>query len=235
MDILQWLIGKKCKKVQSFGSLSHFIAKNAPVNSPDYCIDGCPEGERCPYNAVKIYFDDKRNDWFRSACTKEANPTDEQVEQALRTTQYGKCAYKCDNDVVDHQTINMLFDDEITVTFTMNAFNKGGRFIHIMGTKGELRAALDGESPITLYDFESKHTSEIALTAGDGISHGHGGGDEGLIHSLYEFLRGTYTGNSISDIATSVDSHMIAFAAELARTTETIVDLDEYISGFVKS
>ena len=140
MDILQWLIGKKCKKVQSFGALSYFKEENAPKDAPDYCIQGCPKADTCPYNAVRLYLDDKENDWFRTTSTREANPTDEMVETALRTTQYGKCVFKCDNDVVDHQTVNMIFEDDITVTFTMNAFNKGGRFIHIMEQKGIARS-----------------------------------------------------------------------------------------------
>ena len=30
LDILQWLLGKKCKKVQSFGTLTYFVKENAP-------------------------------------------------------------------------------------------------------------------------------------------------------------------------------------------------------------
>ena len=33
----------------------------------------------------------------------------------------------------------MLFEDDITATFSMNTFNRGGRFTNIYGTKGELR------------------------------------------------------------------------------------------------
>jgi len=228
MDILQWLIGKKCKKVQSFGSLSYFVKDNAPKNSPEYCIEGCPIGDTCPYNAVKLYLDDKQNDWFRTSCAREAAPTDEQVERAIRTTQYGKCVYKCDNNVVDHQTVNMLFEDGVTVTFSMNAFNKGGRFIHIMGTKGELRAALSGDSPITVYDFESKSTKEYSMYGVDGIGGGHGGGDNGIINTLYEYLTGQYKGFSVSGITTSVENHLIVFAAEESRANHTVVDLDEF-------
>ena len=47
MDILQWLIGKKCKKVQSFGTLSYFKRENAPEGSPEYCIEGCPAADTC--------------------------------------------------------------------------------------------------------------------------------------------------------------------------------------------
>ncbi len=228
LDILQWLIGKKCEKVQSFGSLRYFKRENAPENAPEYCIEGCPNKEKCPYDAVKLYLDDKKNDWFRTTCAREANPTDEMIEKALRTTQYGKCVYKCDNDVVDHQTVNMLFEDDVTVTFTMCAFNKGGRFIHIMGTKGELRAAMDASSPITIFDFETRKTEEIPMIALDGISGGHGGGDEGIIYSLYEYLQGVYEGNSISDIDISVENHLTVFAAERARAEMSVVDMGEY-------
>lgn len=148
----------------------------------------------------------------------------------MRTTQYGKCVFKCDNDVVDHETVNMLFEDDITVTFTMNAFNKGGRFIHIMGTKGELRASMSSlDEPITLYDFETKKTEEILTFGKDGLVNGHGGGDEGNVNSLYEYLNGEYNGFSISDIRTSVNNHFIVFAAEESRKSGRVVDLEEYM------
>lgn len=232
LDILQWLIGKKCKKVQSFGNLTYFKEKNAPEGAPDYCIQGCPSGDICPYNAVKIYLDDKDNDWFRTTCAREVDPTDEMVEKALRTTQYGKCVFKCDNDVVDHQTVNMLFEDDVTVTFTMNAFNRGGRYIHIMGTKGELRATTKGNAPITVYDFETKTTKEIPVVSGDGIKHGHGGGDTGIVETLYQYMNGEYKGFSASDIQISVDNHMLVFAAEEARQTGNVVDMEEYLRRF---
>ncbi len=232
MDILQWLIGKRCKKVQSFGSISYFNRKNAPEGAPERCIDGCPHGETCLYNAVKLYYDNKKNDWFRDACTGTRLPSDEQVEHALRTTQYGKCVFQCDNDVVDHQTVNLLFEDDITVTFTMNAFNRGGRYIHIMGTKGELRGALDYQQlPITIYDFATRQITEYATTGKDGLLNGHGGGDQGIIEALYDYLTDSYTGFAVSDVRTSVDNHHIVFAAEQSRHTGHVVDLDEYMAS----
>ncbi len=229
LDILQWLIGKKCKSIQSFGSLRHFKAENAPKGAPERCIDGCPAADTCPYNAVKLYLDDKENTWFRTTCTREANPTDEMVEHSLRTTQYGKCVYKCDNDVVDHQTVNMLFEDEITVTFTMCAFNEGGRHIHIMGTRGELHGSMDKDASIRVYSFETRETKEIPMVAMDGIKGGHGGGDTGIVHSLYAYLNGAYNGRAVSDITTSAQNHLLVFAAEKSRHTHQIVDMDEYI------
>ena len=229
IDILQWLLGKQCKKVQSFGTLSYFNKNNAPEGAPEYCIEGCPVGETCPYNAVNLYLNDKKNDWFRTTCTREADPTDGMVEKAIRTTQYGKCVYKCDNDVVDHQTVNLLFEDDITVTFTMNAFNKGGRFIHIFGTHGEVHASIDGDKPIEIYYFETKQTEQIPMSGKDGVTGGHGGGDEGIVKTLHEYLCGEYTGKSVSTITDSCNNHLIVFAAEQSRKNSTVVDMAKYI------
>lgn len=232
IDILQWLLGKKCVKVQSFGTLSYFNEKNAPEGAPERCIDGCPVAETCPYNSVKLYLDDKENDWFRGAATREVKPSDEMVEKALRETLYGKCVYRCDNDVVDHQVVNMLFEDDITVTFSMNAFNKGGRFIHIMGTEGEVRAAIDGNNPIKVFNFKTRQEEEIPYSGVDGIAGGHGGGDAGIVNTLYSYIIGEYNGNAVPTIEESCYNHLVVFAAEESRATNTVVDVEKYIESF---
>ncbi len=233
MDILQWLLDKKCTRVQSFGGIYYFKRANAPEGSPDYCIQGCLVGETCPYNAVKLYLvdnHDAQSEWFRTTCTREANPTDEMVKRAISTTQYGKCVFKCDNTVVDHQTVNLEFEGGTTATFTMNAFNRGGRFFHIMGTKGEIHADMSGENkPIRVYNFETKETTECLATGKDGITGGHGGGDEGIMSALYHAVCGDYAGTALSDISVSVANHLIVFAAEKARKEGIVVDFDAYI------
>ena len=130
---------------------------------------------------------------------------------------------------MDHQTVNMLFEDDITVTFTMNAFNKGGRFIHIMGTLGELRAALDENTPITYFDFAKFKTETIPLVGKDGIAGGHGGGDTGIMLDLYDYFTGNYSGVSIPTIEESTYNHMLVFATEHARKTNTVVDVQKFI------
>ena len=233
MDILQWLLGKKCKKVQSFGSLSYFTEANAPEGAPKRCIEGCPAGETCPYNAVKLYLENESN-WFRSAATKLVKSSDEDVKKSLIESNYGKCVFHSNNDVVDHQTVNMLFEDDVTVTFTMNAFNSGGRYINIYGTKGEIRAALKGDCPIKIYDPVTKETEEIPCNATDGILGGHGGGDAGIIVALYDYMTDNYDGCAIPTINESCYNHLITFAAEHARKTGTIVDVDEFINNLKK-
>ncbi len=232
IDILQWLVGKECAKIHSFGSLTYFCAENAPEGAPARCIEGCPHADTCPYNAVKLYYDDKKNNWFRSAATGTVVPTDEQVEAAMYNTDYGKCIFKCDNDVVDHQVVNMEFEDGATISFTMNAFNRGGRYIRIFGTAGELRAYMS-DSEITVYTFENKKTEKIpVVTIGEEITSGHGGGDSGIVNALYALLTDTYTGNNVANITESVKNHLLVFAAEESRHNDTVVKIKDYMEGY---
>ena len=225
LDLIQWLMNKKCTSIQSFGALSYFVRKNAPENSPEYCIQGCPEADTCPYNAVKLYLQDKSNTWFRTTATKKVNPTDEDVLAAITNTQYGKCVYKCDNDVVDHQTVNMEFEDHSTAVFTMSAFNKGGRRTHIMGTKGEMICDFEADE-IILYQFENReevllHPAEEPV---DGtLVGGHGGGDTGIVHALYDYLAGNKSACEVSEIGISCENHQLAFAAEKSRHENMVV------------
>ncbi len=231
LDLLPWLLGKKCEKIQSFGSLTYFTKKDAPAGAPERCIDGCPHGETCPYNAVKLYLDDKDNYWFRSTSTMCQEPTDADVEAALRNTQYGKCVYQCDNDVVDHQIVNFLFEGGATATFSMCAFNKGGRYIHVMGTKGELHASLEEDGSIKVYDFLTKEESVIPMHALDGVVGGHGGGDAGIVNAVYEYLANGVQSKSIPLIEESCHNHILVFAAEESRLSGKVVDIEEFIQA----
>lgn len=227
-DLIQWLIGKSCKKVQSFGSLTYFTKENKPAGAPARCTDGCPHADTCFYNAIKLYYDDKNNTWFRSVIANTVtNPSDEAVMEALRTGPYGRCVYDCDNDVVDHQIVNMEFEDMTTASLSMNAFNKGGRFIRIFGTEGEITM---GEGKwFDVYSFADRQTTQVPIdTIGNSISSSHGGGDVGIMIDAVNYFGNGIASPSVCDIRMSYLSHLIAFAAEESRLTGTVVDLEEY-------
>ena len=229
MDILQWLLGSRCVHVQSFGARTHFRPENRPEGAPDRCIEGCPHGESCYYNAVKLYLDDKENLWFRRTAAQTIDmPTDEQIVEALKTGWYGRCVYACDNDVVDHQVVNMQFDDGCTVSFTINAFNEGGRGIRIFGTKGEL-AYEPGAKNLRIFSFATRQWEEIPLTNfGHDINSGHGGGDTGIMEDLLALLRGETPSKSVCEVRTSYENHLIGFAAEKARLENSVVSLEAF-------
>lgn len=233
MDILQWLIGKKCTRVHSFGSLGHFNKANMPEGAPYRCIEGCPHAESCPYDAVRTYLKEKER---AKHATGVFEPTDEDIVKALKESPYGVCVYQSDNDVVDHQTVNLEFEGGAVVSFTMSAFNKGGRFIRIMGTKGEATAYMN-EDKIQVYDFMTRETTYVPILnaeLNETIFGGHGGGDKGIVQAFVELMDGTYVGNSLSDGVTCAENHLMAFAAEESRVTGKVIDMKEYIESFRK-
>lgn len=237
LDILQWILDEPCEKIQSFGKLTYFTPQYAPEGAPKRCIDGgCPIEETCPYNCRKLYYESKDNSWFRPACTKGiANgkiPTDEDVMTALKTTDFGLCVFHANNDVVDHQTVNMQFKSGANVTLSMNAFNQGGRYIRIFGTKGELFAYMNAEN-IDVYTFENKKRAEIPVHSKDeSILSGHGGGDAGLVYELYDYLSGNYKGYCAADINISVKNHLVGFAAEKSRREDTVESIDQFFNSY---
>ena len=220
MDILLWLTGKHLKKVSSFGSLRHFRAENAPVGSPERCIEGCPAQDECPYDAVRFYlnrYETRGDSWPVNVVAPD--PTEGKLLKALREGPYGRCVYKCDNDVVDHQVVLMELEDGLTVDFTMCAFTAhGGRQIRIMGTRGELVGDMEAET-IRVMPFIGEEELIDVRTLSDDFS-GHGGGDGRLVTSFLDLLQGTEKLDpALSSIDRSVESHVAAFAAEQSRVS----------------
>ena len=238
LDILQWLLGKNCIKIQSFGSLTHFRPENAPEGAPERCLDGCPYEKSCPYHAYEVYVRRVTGIASPRHTTRMANPTDEDIVNTINTTQIGKCVYKCDNDVVDHQIVNMEFEGGTTVSMTMSAFTKGGRRTHIMGTKGELWARMSNkETPFEFFDFATREMRFLDVKldiAGDSITSGHGGGDGGIVNALYRYVTDELTAEEVSEIGISVKNHMLVFAAEESRHTDRVVSVPDYSAKYIK-
>ena len=220
MDILRWLAGERCLKVQSFGSLDYFRPDRAPAGAAERCLDGCACKAACPYDAEKIYLTaphsglrTKGPGWPCNVLCDE--PTEERIYEALRTGPYGRCVFHCDNDVVDHQTVNLEFANNIHATFTMTAFTDTcRRTIHVTGTLGEIIGDMEAQT-LRLRRF-GQPEEVIDLRTGDGEFAGHGGGDMGLIADFCALLSGEKA-ESLTDVSVSVESHAMALAAEQSR------------------
>lgn len=226
MDMLQWLIGSECEKVSSFGELSYFNEENAPDGSTERCTDGCEVEGSCPYSAIKWYYNEKKT-WPHSISHQS---TLEARWKAITEGPYGRCVYRCDNDVVDHQVVNLRFAGGATVAFTMTAFSEHEtRSIKIMGTKGELRA-IGTKNEIEIQQFGG----EKHIVYPQRVEGGHGGADVLLMRDLIKQLQSGDKEGKTSG-AVSAKNHLIAFAAEESRLNERTIDMKSYVEGLTKS
>ena len=226
LDILLWLIGKHCTRVAAFGTLSYFREENAPEGSADRCLD-CPVAKDCRFDAWQAYLP-MLGQWPADVVCQE--PTEDALRNALETGPYGRCVYRCDNNVCDHMSILLEFEEGITATFSLTAQTSDvHRDIHIMCEHGEIHGdELDGSIKITHFR-RNRAEAEKSRTLSSNIKYesGHGGGDDGIMEDFTAGLQ-QQCADSRSSISRSVESHLMACAIEQARLTGTVVEMEKF-------
>jgi predicted dehydrogenase len=225
LDWLRHVVGRPAVTVSSSGGLRHFTAANRPAGAAGRCLD-CAVEPDCPYSAPRLYLgfldEPKRRRWPLPVLTTDL--TEQGVRRALRDGPYGRCVYACDNDVADHQVVTIEFGGGVTATLTMSAFTPyGRRRTRIMGSRGFLEG--DGHQ-VTVTDFVTGRAEPVPVDGPAEEGGGHGGGDFGVIGAF----AGAVASGDRSLIRTgpreSLDSHLMAFAAERSRLTGAPVRLD---------
>lgn len=221
MDLLQWLLDRRCERVCSFGSLSYFRPDQAPEGAALRCLDGCTCKGECPYDAEKIYITNRytgvRDNGGIWPCTAVTiDPTEENLYEALRTGPYGRCVFHCDNDVVDHQVVSLQFEGGATADFTMCAFTRSpGRRIRVMGTLGLLEGC--AETGIVEVTPFGKATETLDVSSRISGQQGHAGGDFPLVDNTISMLLEQDQRKNLTSIDASVHSHVMAMAVEESR------------------
>ncbi|MDQ6422416.1 Gfo/Idh/MocA family oxidoreductase [Paenibacillus sp. LHD-117] len=227
LDLISWLMQQPCTGVSSFGSLLHFRAENAPDGSAERCIDGCAVERDCAFSALKQYLQQPSREWARYMTD---DLSQEGILKALKEGPFGRCVYRCDNNVVDHQVVNMAFANGASASFIMTGHTESGtRRVQIMGTGGEILGDMDKGS-FTLFRHATGERVEIRCNVeGDG----HGGGDERMVSAFLQGVRGfdRNPAQGLTSATASLQSHLIAFAAEHSRLNDglavRIADLRE--------
>lgn len=222
LDIITYLMDKKCKSVVSKGNLMYFTKENAPEGAPEYCLDNCPHEKTCQYFAPALYLKQITNvTWPSEVISVDTSFTSRY--EALKKGPYGRCVYRCDNDMVDHQSAIFEMEDGSTATFNMIGFSSENiRTIRIFGTKGDIRAH-QGKNEIEIYDFLTgkKELVEIDKSI---IGSSHGGGDERLLEDFLDAVSGKPSKVKTSGYK-SLQSHLMAFAAEKSRKEGRAVEI----------
>jgi predicted dehydrogenase len=222
LDILRWMIGKESRSIHAFGELTWFTSDNAPAGSTPRCMDGCAVEETCPYSALRIYRRDRQWLYVFDLPDDEAD-WDDAIVEYLRTTDYGRCVYRMDNDQCDHYVTNILFDGGVTASFSMEAFTPfGGRRTRVMGSMGYIEGDM---AQMTIADFRTRERTVIesrVLDVDQYAGSGHGGGDWRLLASWVEAVATQDASLLSSAIDVSIESHLMGFAAERSRRRGTV-------------
>lgn len=219
LDLLQYYAKSRCKSISSVGDLTFFTPENAPKGAAKRCTE-CALIETCPYSAKRIYIDTWKKEgclptvWPHNQITTAYPITEEALYKALREGPYGRCAFACDNDAVDHQLTQMTFENGVKAELIMTAFTaKGGRIYKFFGTLGEL-VLNEEEDSITVKPFGGEVTVIPIKPLIEG-GYGHGGGDSGLIHQLYDILSDKVANET--SLEASIESHLMGICAEKSR------------------
>jgi len=222
MDILTWLVNSNAKRISSYGDLTYFKEENAPMDSSDRCLT-CKAAEECRFDVRKAYLP-VIGQWPATVIGQDQ--TEEGLLKALETSPYGRCVYRCDNDVCDNQVSLIEFENGVTVSFNLSGFtNRMCRTIKIMCENGEIRGD-DGLNIIEVTHFASNAVGgyEQRVIHPGSVEGGHGGGDTGLMEDFLDMLERKGE-DSRSSIDRSVESHIMAYAAEEARVTGKTIEI----------
>lgn len=238
LDLITWMkSGCAPARVSSSGGNFQFRADRTPAGAGTRCLVDCPIEADCLYSARKHYLDhpERWSQYVWANLEHLENPTMEDKIASLKgDNPYGRCVWKCDNDVVDHQSIAIEFSDGCTATLNMvGGSARPSRTLHLIGTEGEIegrfedsRYAVRHIDPRPGHEF-SERIVDLNIT-GDmsGARGGHGGGDLRLVADFLRILRGEEPSLSSTSLDDSIAGHLIGFAADRSRVLHTVEQID---------
>ena len=229
LDIIAWFMsGMKPTRVSSFGSLMHFRPEKAPEGAGKRCLVDCQIESECPYSAMKNYIEQDHWGWYawRSIQHLGSNPTKEQKIESLKTDNpFGRCVWHCDNDVVDHQSVVIEFENGMTATHNMTGgCSKPSRHIHLIGTKGEIQGCMEDGYFMVRHPDPRKGKVYVEERVDIHVSNDmHGGGDLRLVSDFVSLMKGHQPSISTTSLQDSINGHLIGFAADRANIENHVI------------
>ena len=247
LDLVTWFAGARAARISSFGSLAFFHKGNAPKGAPERCMDGCPVFDRCEFNAYKQFVkpgkpdipfslltgmslgaltDWARNPRFRTLASVIVHDISRESRmKALEETVNGRCVFRSDNDMVDRQTVSIEYENGVVASFSLSGFSVlWERTLNLHGTKGEIRSAdFSGRLELRTFNPGRVHRERIRY-------HGivHGGGDEVILVKFAEAVQQRNPERILASAKNCLESHLVCFAAEEARVSGKVVDMEAF-------
>jgi hypothetical protein len=225
LDIIKWVINKSSKQIVAMGDLKWFRKENAPAGSTARCTDGCKVERECPYSAIKQYYE-KRERTAVLDLPEDKSKHAEVIMERLKTTNYGRCVYRMENDQPDHYITSIRFADNVTASFSMEAFTSyHDRRTRIMGAMGDMVGDM---TELVITDFRTGKQTKLVPKAEDVEGYknsGHGGGDWLLARDFVQAVAHQDSKMLTSTIDESIESHIMGFMAEESRKKNSVMNI----------
>jgi predicted dehydrogenase len=218
LDLIRWWADAPWTAASSWGELTYFNEAHAPEGAPTHCLHGCPVEDTCPFHAGRRYIDNTPDPEGYPTNVITSDPSLESRLAALRDGPYGRCVFRSDNDVPDHQTAMFRFANGVQASFTLTAFAaKGARHTRLFGTRGDITGdPLNGTITIRRYQPAPHVERPSGADGGPRVMRsddadaaarsfvnteivearpepdafpGHGGGDDGLMQAFVTRLQ----------------------------------------------
>lgn len=220
MDLMAWYVDSKCIRVSSFGAQNTLIPKNKPKDAPRRCGTHCPHAATCAYEVNKLYGQAKAQHLAKIIENEYGS-----LKNGFEISDYGRCVYDLDNDVMETQTTLLEFENGVHVSFHLCAFtDEISRYLHLMGTEGEIRGnTLERKIIVKRYDEEEERVIQIGES--DSL---HEGGDAGIVKGFIEEVRANNIENGRTSVDKSIMSHLMSLAAEASRLSHRVIDMEVF-------
>lgn len=237
IDLVCWFNNStKPRSVMSEGARREYIKANQPEGATEFCYE-CPHERECIHSAIRQYIEWDVMPflvWDRLNKPLDEITKEEKIE-FLKHDVYGRCAYDIPGaDLVDRQQVLIRFDNGSTCSFTLSAgCAKADRYIHIVGTKGEIEGKLESnEFTVRTFNLNKLEHDEKVINIKDQVVMkaqfgGHYGGDYNIMHDLIAHMNGDETYKDLTRIEDSLNGHLCVYAAEKSRKENRIVELSD--------
>ncbi len=226
LDLLAWLAASPAARLASFGQRSVYRPELAPAGAPERCSAACPAQATCPWDAERFYLgpeDRVARHWPWSDLSPD--PARAARKRALEHGPYGRCVFRCDNDVVDHQVVAVEFENGLTATLGVHGTaSEELRTVRVSGSEGELRGVLQrGLIEVSRHGSSERETIQIEASP-----FGHSGGDAGLLAHFCEVVAQDAPELVRASGRVALESHLMGFAAERARIEGQAIDMRSF-------
>lgn len=231
LDLLVWMTATAPTTIQSIALGRLFDPGRKPEGAGTRCLVDCEIEGTCQYSARTHYLE-YPNRWPQYVWDfKQNEMTEEERERFIREdSPYGRCVWDADYENISQQSLILQFGDELTGSFNMlGGAAKGGRHIHLLGSKGEIEGSFEsGKFEIRTIDLSEPegYTTEV-IEVEEGVG-GHGGGDFRLVADFVRYVAGFEPTFAATTLESSVTSHLVVFAAETAAEQGKVMSYSKY-------